>query len=384
MYLGGFALAAAACALMVTAATQPGGWVQRVFSVPPLPAVGRVSYGLYLWHWPLYVVISPERTHLEGAWLLAARVAATFVAANLSYHLLELPVRRGVLRRRGLARPVTAGAAVAVAALLVITTAPGRVAAGEGIALSQSVGPAPLRTVVPPTSPAAPGGKHFRVYLVGDSVGFSLGYYYPRGAVRGMTLGGDPDIGCGLARAAIVLSGAAQPVDPRCTTWPTRWRDKATSFRPDVSLLVLGGWEVLDHQVDGRVLRAGTPDYERYLDGELQLAYDVLAPASRRIAVLNVPCYHQPETGLDRMLAETRNDHTRGEWLNQVLARFVAAHRDRMALLDLDSFVCPGGRYVDRMQGVKVRYDGVHFSQDGVRLVWRWLGPQLRRLARES
>src|SRR6266545_4552306 len=292
MYLGGFALAAIGCAVTIAVATQQGGTVQRLFATPPLPQVGRISYGL-----------------------------------------VELPVRRGVLRRRRLARPATVGAFAAVAALLVVTTGPGRVTAGDGITLA------------------------------------------------GMTLGGDPDIGCGVARAPIVLGGSAQPVDPKCTTWPTRWRDKAAQFRADVGLLVVGGWEVLDRQVDGRVLRAGTPEYERYLDGELQLAYDTLAPSSRRVAFLNVPCFHQPETGLDRALAETRNDPARGAWMNGVLARFVAAHADKAVLLDIKRFLCPNGGYVDRLQGVKVRYDGVHFSKDGAKLAWQWLGPQLRRLA---
>jgi hypothetical protein len=281
------------------------------------------------------------------------------------------------------------GAFAAVAALLVVTTGPGRVTAGDGITLADT-GPTPL----PAASPQAPatssagaagtggaGGGNFRVYLAGDSVGFSLGYYYPKGTVPGMTLGGDPDIGCGVARAPIVLGGSAQPVDPKCTTWPTRWRDKAAQFRADVGLLVVGGWEVLDRQVDGRVLRAGTPQYERYLYGELQLAYDTLAPSSRRVAFLNVPCFHQPETGLDKALAETRNDPARGAWINGVLARFVAAHADKAVLLDIKRFLCPNGSYVDRLQGVKVRYDGVHFSKDGAKLAWQWLGPQLRRLA---
>ncbi|HZD75294.1 MAG TPA: hypothetical protein VE776_15615, partial [Actinomycetota bacterium] len=256
---------------------------------------------------------------------------------------------------------------------------------------SRASGAAELPTVTPPPTTAARrsgqppsrarAGGAFRAYLVGDSVGFTLGYNYSRGTVRGMTLGGDSELGCGVARAATVRGGAAQPVDPKCSAWPGRWGPKAAAFRPDVTLLVLGGWEVLDHQVDGRVLANGTPEYERYLDGELQLADDLLAPSSRRIAVLNVPCYHQPDTGLDRSLAELRNDPARGEWLNQVLGRFVAAHRDRMSLLDLRGFLCPGGRYADRMDGVKLRYDGVHFSKGGAKLVWEWLGPQLRRLA---
>ena len=386
MFVGGFTMAAAACALTVVAAAQPGGWLRRIFSAAPLPAIGRISYGLYLWHWPLYVAISPERVHLLGAWLLAVRVAATFVAAGLSYHLLELPVRRGLLRRRRLARPITAGAAVAVVALLLVTTAPGRVPAAEGVALSRDTGSAGLPTVttsLPQPSRGAGSGGGFRVYLVGDSVAFTLGYHYHKGAVRGMTFGGDTELGCGLARAPIVLAGAADPLDPKCTTWPTRWRDETASFKPDITLLVLGAWEVLDHQVDGRVLETATPEYERYLDSELQLAYDLVAPSSRHIAVLNVPCYHQPDTGLDKSLASTRDDPARGEWLNQVLGRFVAAHRDRMVLLDLKSFLCPGGRYLDRMGGVKVRYDGVHFSEGGAKLAWQWLGPRLQRLARQ-
>jgi peptidoglycan/LPS O-acetylase OafA/YrhL len=384
MYLGGFLATALGCAATVAVATQQGGWVQRLFSVWPLPQIGRISYGLYLWHWPLYVVLSPERTHLHGTALLAARFAATFIAANLSYHLLELPVRRGVLRRRRLARPVTAGAFAAVAALLVVTTGPGRLATGEGLTLSGATGPVELPTRAPPRTagPARASGSGFRVYLVGDSVGFSLGYYYPKGSVAGMTLGGDPDIGCGLARAPIVIGGSAQPVDPKCTTWPTRWREKTGRFRPDVGLLVLGGWEVLDRQVDGRTLRVGTADYEHYLNGELQLAYDTLAASSHRVAILNVPCYHQPETGLDASLAETRNDPARGAWMNGVLGRFVAARADRAVLLDLKTYLCPDGRYADRLHGVKLRSDGVHFTPEGAKLVWRWLAPQLKQLAR--
>src|SRR6266508_1275546 len=176
MYLGGFTMAAAACGLTVMVAAQPGGWVRRIFSTPPLPAIGRISYGLYLWHWPLVV---------------------------------------------------------AIVALLAVTTAPGRVPVAEGVALSGATGAAGLPTVTPSPTTATPTpgqpasrpnpGNAFRVYLVGDSVGFTLGFYYPRGTVRGMILGGDTELGCGLVRAPIVLAGSVQPVDPKCTTGPRPW-----------------------------------------------------------------------------------------------------------------------------------------------------------------
>jgi len=393
LYRGGFALAAVAAAGAIVAAVQPegDGRVRELLSLAPLPAIGRISYGLYLWHWPVDVALSPERTRLGPVPLLAVRLAATFALALLSYFLLEQPIRQGALRRRGLARPATAGAVVGLAALLVLTTAAGPGAGAEGATLRAGTGPAGLSTVTPPGSGTgagqAPGsgGNGFRVFLVGDSVAFTLGYNYRQGAVPGMTLGGDTDIGCGLARAPSVNQdeGAVQAVDPKCTTWPTRWRADAAAFHPDVSVLLIGAWEVLDKRVGGRTLRAGSTDDERYLDSELQLAIDTLAPVSRRIAILNVPCFQEPQTAdAYAWIAKARDDPARGVWLNQVLGRFAAAHRDRVTVLPLRDFLCPGGQQ-DPANGTKVRYDGVHFTADGATLVWDWLGPQLYSLAKQ-
>lgn len=397
IYRGGFALAAAASAAAVVAAVQPegDGRVQELLSLAPLPAIGRISYGLYLWHWPVDVTLSPGRTHLGTYPLLALRLAVTFAVALLSYFLLEQPIRQGALRRRGLARPATAGAVAGLAGLLLLATATGPGAGAEGATLHPGTGPASLATVKPPSSSAtgaagaAGGGQAagrpangpgFRVFLVGDSVAFTLGYNYRQGTVPGMTLGGDTEIGCGIARAPSVNQGQVQPVDPKCTTWPTRWRADAAAFHPDVSVLLIGAWEVLDKQVDGRTLQAGTPDDERYLDSELQLAFSILAPVSHRVVILDVPCFNEPETAdAFHWIAKARDDPARITWINQVLGRFVAAHRDKAALLDLHGFLCPNGQ---DQRGTKVRYDGVHFTPEGANLVWGWLGPQLARLAK--
>jgi peptidoglycan/LPS O-acetylase OafA/YrhL len=389
MYRGGFALGATAAALAVAATVAPGdgGLVRRVMALPPLPAIGRISYGLYLWHWPLYVALSPDRTHLRGIELLVLRIAVTFVVALLSYWLVEQPIRRGALTRRALARPVTTGAAAAVASVLVFATI-GPPAAVASAPLGISGPGAPLGQVGKPVGVASNAANQaqpravtgFRIYLVGDSVAYRLATNFQPSAVPGAELGSDAIVGCGVARGRNIYGTVEQPADPACEQWPQRWT-AGVATKPDVSLLVIGAWEIYDKDVNGQILRAGTADYEHYLDSELQLAFDILHKDGRPVAMVNVPCYHQPETTGAAGEAGPRNDPARVAWLNGVFSRFAATHRDGLTLLDLNSFLCPGGRYVDKKDGVQMRDDGVHFTPEGADLTWRWLDPQLRRLA---
>ena len=65
--------------------------------------IGRRSYGIYLWHWPIFVLTRPGLDVTFGGWqLLAVRLGATLVAAELSYRFVEMPVRNGSLVARWL------------------------------------------------------------------------------------------------------------------------------------------------------------------------------------------------------------------------------------------------------------------------------------------
>ena len=108
LYEGGFALCSAAGALAVAAVwAAPSGILARPLSWSPLRFLGLISYGLYLWHWPVIVIATPLRTGLDGLQLDAFRVALSLGLATASYHLLEMPIRRGTLLR---GRPAWAGA----------------------------------------------------------------------------------------------------------------------------------------------------------------------------------------------------------------------------------------------------------------------------------
>ncbi len=101
VYRGGFVLLDGLTVALILSLVHPAATlVSRAMSVRPLVWIGRRSYGIYLWHWPIFVVTRPgQDLTLPGWQLLGLRLGATLVAAELSYRFVELPVRDGSLKR---------------------------------------------------------------------------------------------------------------------------------------------------------------------------------------------------------------------------------------------------------------------------------------------
>ena len=68
--------------------------IRRGLSIAPLVWIGTISYGVYLYHWPVFVILDEERTGMDGFALTALRFAITFTLAQVSFTLLERPIRR--------------------------------------------------------------------------------------------------------------------------------------------------------------------------------------------------------------------------------------------------------------------------------------------------
>jgi peptidoglycan/LPS O-acetylase OafA/YrhL len=96
LFRGGFFIAGLFTLACIAAATHRRSWLGKVLGIRPLNWVGTRSYGLYLYHWPIYQIIREPGTQLSLRQFGIA-LLITVPVTELSYRLVELPVRQGRL-----------------------------------------------------------------------------------------------------------------------------------------------------------------------------------------------------------------------------------------------------------------------------------------------
>jgi peptidoglycan/LPS O-acetylase OafA/YrhL len=101
LYRGGLAAVSLATAALIMALSHPQTRLgSALLGHRPLRWIGERSYGIYLWHWPVYMVTRPQLdVSFDGMPLLALRLVATVLLADLSYRYVETPIRRGAIGR---------------------------------------------------------------------------------------------------------------------------------------------------------------------------------------------------------------------------------------------------------------------------------------------
>lgn len=201
-FRGGLVLASVASAVLIASAIT-GGTLARALDLPALRWIGERSYGIYLWHWPVILVVNADYGPVPGSagfgWTRLWCVVVILALADLCYRLVELPVRRRGWRgavdlwarqlpgradgRRMLLIGATTVLLLAGAAL---ASAPGMTSAQQQIVLNEE---AATRSPVPDSAVSEPRAADFsmptgeEIDAYGDSmmVGSvpALKYYFP-------------------------------------------------------------------------------------------------------------------------------------------------------------------------------------------------------------
>ena len=380
LYRGGFLLCELAGLVLIACVTHPeAGPVGRGLSIAPLVWVGLVSYGLYLWHWPVFVIADSSRLHISGFPLLAVQLVITFALAATSFYLLERPIRRGALptRQAVIAAPV----AMSAVALLIVGTTVARRGAVTSDDMLASVavpsaaaggGPGEAAAARDPKVPVRQAahdvlGRAPRVLFAGDSVSFTLAAgVVPYQHQLGVDVRSEAVIACGIARGdgrMKLADGTILTENDYCHDWTTHWAGAITEFHPDVALLVIGWPGHTSRFVDGDWRQPCDPAFDRWYEGELRDALHVLHEQGTRGAMATAPYYRSPKA--------PEGTDAKTDCLN-ALYRRVAADTGT-AVIELAPYVCPNGNCRIEENGVPVRPDGLHFDGTSGTLVGAWL-----------
>jgi peptidoglycan/LPS O-acetylase OafA/YrhL len=412
---GGFLLMAVAAGVIVIGVTQPSrGPLHRFYEAAPIRYLGRISYGLYLFHLPIYLlVITPERL-ASSVWWVVAALALTLASAALSYTLFEKPVmerRFPIVSRRGepvRLRPWPAAFASSLAVMLILVgllavnankppeerqvlvaapTAEPSADGASGTTDGPIAAPSDVGEVVAPLVEQEDAERTLRVLVVGDSVSYQIGNalidWSEQNAGRVSVLN-HAHIGCIVARygekRTPAADGAPGPVGDICSNWNVpvsvdrigdpevvSWPTAVQAFRPDVVIASITPWDVTDRKVPSlgdEWTHIGQADFDEYAHDEYRLASEVLTSRGAELIWLAGPA-------LNRELA-AENDPARIERLNQIVA---TATQDlpRVRIADFPSFIGPVGSERE----TSMRRDGVHLSDEGMRAVAEWITGEL-------
>jgi lysophospholipase L1-like esterase len=221
-------------------------------------------------------------------------------------------------------------------------------------------------------SAIAPGTRTVAVF--GDSVAWTLMRYLP--PTPGLAFTNYTTIGCGIARGGPYrTTGETLPQKPECDTWPSRWAQRIAHDRPNVVLLMIGRWEVVDRINEGRWSHVGDAGYDAYLRGELNRALDILGSTGAHI-VVTTEAYNRRAEKADGSLYPEDDPDRIDAW--NTLLRSVVKSRPNVSVLDLNRKLSPNGVYTNRINGIQMRMDGVHPSPDAVKWLTPWLTDALR------
>jgi peptidoglycan/LPS O-acetylase OafA/YrhL len=356
--------------------SRRAGPAAQALSFAPVREFGKLSYGVYLYHWPLFLFLTAELTGLSSRPLFVVRVAATLAVAIVSYHYLESPIRfRMKMPRIRLAAGMALAVAVVVALVL---TVPVHESDQVDLAAAQAA-TSDSALVVDQATPQPGAASTANILLVGDSVVWStLTGYEQWNASHKAQVHVDAyfSVACTLGEAAPVRSlGVLEQPYETCTHFRQDLPAALAQADYDAIVVMMGHKDASERQLDGEWRHLGDPVFDNWMRPQVDSLADILATEGVPVLWMKVPQLriaraNDPTSHWD-MYAD--NDPARVDRLNEIVSGELEG-RPNFTFVDLPAWLRtqPGGE-----EEPGTRIDGVHFSITGAGAFTGWLVPQI-------
>jgi peptidoglycan/LPS O-acetylase OafA/YrhL len=382
-------VAAVLTVVLVVGLERGPGVVRSVFSWRPVVELGRISYGTYLWHWPVIVIVG--RLGDFGAWQVAVLsvVVSTGLAAGSA--LLELPLRESVTLDRVPRVVVAAGLSVSLLGGLVLVDRvpgwwPGSGGSGEGTEVASGVGDLVLARVpadfdqlaiyderyyVPtecshktPAVCTVVEGTGPHVVLVGDSNAVMLqGAMVEMARQQNLTLTLAAFNGCPW-EPGLLQPGRVETTELCAKVDALFYGEILGKVKPDVVIAFnVQNVESIEHSAF-----TGAPDQVQQREAIASGARQIIESGAALVVIETLPRSGGPNP-LNCLGTATYQEECRFEapgqdyWVDGDL-RALDAAEERMWSVDLDRVVCPALPICDPIvDGTVVRWDGAHLTR---------------------
>jgi hypothetical protein len=362
-----------------------------VFSLPILVAIGKRSYGLYLWHWPIFVVLDARESTPE---LLLAAVI-TIICNELTYRFVELPVRGGAAGRLRASWPNFSRMRrrlITSIGVLVVATVIGSSVQLTGIQardVSIDQGNTDVVFVAPSTVPptTVPGVSTTsttlaklprRVVIVGDSQAHSLYVNRPSGIEETFQLSNGSIDGCGVYDRGVGVGGRNDRFRrnfANCVGFEEKWAKSATTARADVALVVIGAWEVLDIEVGKLRFVVDSVPADTLFMAQLRKGIDALLATKTAVAILEIPCMRPVDSkGGPVPALKERGDDLRTGHLNTLIKQVVETYASQVSFVEGPNEWCESAKI---SSSLSYRWDGVHVYKPGAKLILETIADDL-------
>ena len=401
LYQGGLAATTIASAVIVAVVMRPNGLLmKRFFSHNLFAEIGRRSYGLYLWHWPIFVV-AHARDSIDR---LAIALAATIIINEFVYQYVEIPTRQGALGNWWRNRPQLSAmhrrlpifvAAVVVASLGITGV---KVVGIQARDLSVDTSNAKVEFAVPTTvanastnsTPSVSGSSTTsttiatlprKLVIVGDSQARSLAVNKPSGIKKTFVITDGSIDGCGVYNKGGGVGGTNGNFRrnfANCVGFEKSWAKSARKAKADVALVVIGAWEVLDLKFGSSTLVFNTPAADAMFRSQVRIGVNALRATGATVALLEVPCM-RPVTskGGPVPALPQRGDDTRTGHLNDLLREIAAPEDDGVFFVSGPKEWCSDPKI---STSLSYRWDGVHAYKPGAKLIFETIATSILQL----